>query len=282
MRKKGLLVRLHERIFDYSAKPFFISDDVYIGKGCSIGRNVKFHCKKVVLGDGISIGDDVTFNCDNLKIGDFATIYPKCFFPGPGNLEIGHNFWLGTQSIIDSQGNTYIGNNVGIGAQSQLWTHMKFGDVAAGCRFHSKRELIIEDDVWLVGHILVSPVRIGARSLVMLGSVITSDIPADCIYAGHPAVNMTHKFGSQFRDTSNEERHLYVTELINAIALQENIEEVWSRVNLVDSYTSSYSSDELVINISERTYLKRGNKFERLIIKSLLPNAKYLPTKLDV
>lgn len=281
MRKKGLLTRLHEKIFDCAAKPFFITDDVNIGKGGSIGRNVKFHCKKVIIGDGVHIGDDVTFDCENLMIGDFATIYPKCFFPGPGNLVIGHNFWLGTQSIIDSQGNTSIGNNVGIGAQSQLWTHMKYGDVAAGCRFHSKRELIIEDDVWLVGHILVSPVRIGARSLVMLGSVVTSDIPADCIFAGHPAVNMTPKFGSQFRDTSNEERHQYVTELINEIASRETITDIWSRVKLVNSFTSDHNSDELVINITERTYLKRGNEFERFIIRSLLPNAKYLPSKHD-
>jgi len=54
-------------------------------------------------------------------IRDFATIYPGCFFPGLGNLTIGHNFWLGANSIIDSQGGTTVGNNVGIGAYRQLW-----------------------------------------------------------------------------------------------------------------------------------------------------------------
>jgi len=46
---------------------------------------------------------------------------------------------------------------------------------------------------------------------------------------------------------------------------------------LVDKYAHSETSNELVINLSERTYLKQGTDFERFIIRALLPDAKFIP-----
>ena len=45
----------------------------------------------------------------------------------------------------------------------------------------------IEDDVWIGAHcIVLKGVTIGARSIIGAGSVVTKDIPADCIAAGNP------------------------------------------------------------------------------------------------
>jgi acetyltransferase-like isoleucine patch superfamily enzyme len=277
MSMNRLAIWMREKLIRYLFRPIFLTDDVMIGKGTVIGPNVRFNCRKVAIGDGVQIGDNVVFDCDTLAIGDFATIYPGCFFPGPGTLTIGHNFWLGSHAVIDSQGGTTIGNNVGIGAHSQLWTHMKYGDVAMGCRFHSQHPLVIDDDVWLVGHVLISPVHVGKRSLVMIGSLVVNDIPADRVYAGVPAKDMTEKFGSQFRKNSLEQRRDFVTGRIEQIAARTEIREIWSRVKLVGEYSAVETSHELIINVSERTYLKRGSDFERLIIRSLLPDAKFVP-----
>jgi acetyltransferase-like isoleucine patch superfamily enzyme len=143
-------------------RPKFSTNDIKIGCETRFGRNVRFNCKRVRIGNGVifhdnirvdaeefDVGDGVIFQDDIriettvFRIGDYGTIYFGCFFPGPGKLEIGHNFWLGNNSIIDSQGGTVIGNNVGIGADSQLWTHMKYGDIVAGCRFDSVAPLTI-------------------------------------------------------------------------------------------------------------------------------------------
>lgn len=49
--------------------------------------------------------------------------------------------------------------------------------------------IIIEDDVWLGGGVVVCPgVRIGKRSIVAAGSVVIRDVPSDCMVAGNPAV----------------------------------------------------------------------------------------------
>ena len=54
-----------------------------------------------------------------------------------------------------------------------------------------KRELgariEIGDDIWIGGGVIICPgVRIGARSAVGAGSVVTKDIPEDVVAAGNP------------------------------------------------------------------------------------------------
>lgn len=46
-----------------------------------------------------------------------------------------------------------------------------------------ERPIVIEDDVWIsFGAIIHRGVRIGARSIIAAGAVVTDDVPADVIY----------------------------------------------------------------------------------------------------
>lgn len=50
------------------------------------------------------------------------------------------------------------------------------------------KPIVIEDDVLIgAGSYVLKDVHIGARSIIGAGSIVTSDIPADCIAAGNPA-----------------------------------------------------------------------------------------------
>ena len=51
----------------------------------------------------------------------------------------------------------------------------------------SENPIVIEDDVWIGAHsIILKGVTIGARSIIGAGSIVTKDIPCDCIAAGNP------------------------------------------------------------------------------------------------
>lgn len=274
MPLRSLTVRLSSALRSRAA---FRTDDVQIGRGVHFGRNVRFASSHVRIGDGVIFGDDVVVESESFEIGDFGTIYPGCFFPGPGSLSIGHNFWLGRDSIVDAMGGTTIGDNVGVGAQSQLWTHMVFGDVLAGCRFNSNRSLEIGDDVWFVGHCLVSPIVAGDRSLAMLGSLVTKDMEPDRCYAGAPAVDVTEKLGSQFAPRAVEERIAMLLERIAEFAGREGMSP-----DAVASVVSDWSearagNDVTVFNVSERTYRKKASALERRLVRFLLPEAKFVP-----
>ena len=48
--------------------------------------------------------------------------------------------------------------------------------------------IVIGDDVWIGARCqILKGVHIGARSIIAAGSVVTKDIPSDCIAGGNPA-----------------------------------------------------------------------------------------------
>lgn len=105
-----------------------------------------------------------------------------------------------------------IGNNVGM-SSTVLWAHksITIGDhvkIGGNCILidtdsHNKdymirrgqytdwgvaEPVVIEDDVFIgMNCIILKGVTIGARSIIAAGSVVTKNIPADCIAAGNPA-----------------------------------------------------------------------------------------------
>ncbi len=256
----------------WTGRPYFATRDVSIGRSASIGRNVRFHCKSVRIGDGVVIQDDVRVDAEVFEIGDYGTIYRGCHVPGPGELRIGHNAWIGTRAIIDAQGGARLGNNVCIGPHSQLWSHMVFGDTLRGCRFHTRRPLEIGDDAWLGGNCLVSPVRIGARCLVLMGSVVTGDLLEDRSYAGVPAEDVTERIGPQFEERPVEER-------------VADLEGRLRDFGHAGSFGVVTAADQLAAGkphipfdtVADGTYTTRGTELESRCIRFLLPEAKFVP-----
>lgn len=262
--------------------PSFATSDVVIGRNVTFGQNVVFTSKRVRIGDGVRIGDDVRVEAEVFEMGDYGTIYDRCFFPGPGEIRIGHNFWIGIGAIVDGMAGTTIRNNVCVGAQSQLWTHMVFGDVMAGCRFNNRRPLLIDDDAWLSGHCLVSPVTVGARSLAMLGSVITRDMAPDHTYAGVPATDVTERVGPQFTRTSIEFRIQYMRDRIEGFSASHP-RKILDRVAVVTTADElkAVPEDVLAFNVGDRTYTKGRAEFEHSLMRHLLPEAKFVPAVIE-
>ena len=120
-------------------------------------------------GEGIWI--EPPFHCD---YGSHITIGEKVFF----------NF----NCVILDSGYVTIGSNVlfAPGVQIYAATHpVSAAERSTGLEYGKPVE--IGSDVWVGGGAIICPgVRIGDRSVIGAGSVVTRDVPADVVAAGNP------------------------------------------------------------------------------------------------
>jgi acetyltransferase-like isoleucine patch superfamily enzyme len=234
-----------------------LGKNVHISESASI-RGLNGNSKKIVIGDNTYIGDNVQIIIDELTIGDYCKIHHHTNIHGYKPLNIGHNAWVGQGTIIDSIGGVTIGNNCGIGAYSQLWSHIRYGDPLEGCNYESNKQLIIGNDVWFVGHCIVSPIIAKDKSMALVGSVVTKDMDFNHIYGGSPAVDLTEKIKPQFREITIEEKR----NIINCFDIPKSIKIIESDYEIVSDEFSYF-------NISNRTYTKKGTSDEILFMKQL-------------
>jgi acetyltransferase-like isoleucine patch superfamily enzyme len=237
----------------------------------AIIRGINGNAKKIVIGDNCYIGKNVQIIIDELTIGDYCKIHHNTNIHGYKPCVIGHNAWIGQYTIIDSIGGVTIGNNCGIGAHSQLWSHIKYGDTLEGCRFLSDSPLTIGNDVWFVGHCIVSPINAEDKSMAFAGSVITKDMLSNRIYAGSPSKDITEKVGVQFNEVTVNDKYEKMISYLNDVNLKN--------IKIVKSNTEfNFNDDITYFDVSSRTYTKKRSSDEIKFINYLLPEkAKFIP-----
>ena len=259
-----------------------MNDNIQV-ENLNLGKNVIIHpsailrgvngkAKKMSIGDNSYIGQDVQIICDEFSIGDYSKVHHHTNIHGYLPCAIGHNAWIGQYSIIDSIGGMTIGNNCGIGAHSQLWSHIKYGDTLEGCRFLSEKAMNIGDDVWFVGHCIVSPITAEDKSMAMAGSVVTKDMKLNTIYAGAPATEISTKIGGQFIEVTDTDKLKKMQQYLSSFGESDKIKIV-STKNEVD-----FENDKTYFVVKERKYKKTLSEIEIAFMNFLLPaKAKFTP-----
>jgi maltose O-acetyltransferase len=115
-------------------------------------------------------------------------IEPPFFCDYGNNIKLGDRIFFNFSCVILDSGFVKIGSGVMFGPAVQIYaaTHpMSAAMRRKGLEFGKAVE--IGDDVWVGGGAIICPgVRIGARSVIGAGSVVTRDIPEDVFAAGNP------------------------------------------------------------------------------------------------
>ncbi len=255
------------------------ADEIIVGEGVTVEEGVLITgrggpARKVVLGDNAFIGRNSRIMVPEFRLGDYSKLHMHAFGMGDQPLQIGRNCWIGGHCVLDSQGGLDIDDNVGIGAQSQLWTHIQFGDIVEGSRFFSRRRMHVGKDAWFVGHCIVSPVAVGARSMAMVGSVITKDMLPNHVYAGVPAKDVTDKIGMQFESRSVEQKAAKLTELLEEF-LSTHPEHRGELRVIRDA--SEALAEKTNFNVDDRTYTRTRSSAEVSFLGAMVPLIKFTP-----
>jgi len=106
------------------------------------------------------------------------------------NLHIGEKVFFNFNCVVLDVSTVTIGSRTMFGPNVQLYTAthpINHVERASGLEY--AKPIVIGDDVWVGGSVVVCPgVRIGHRSVIGAGSVVTKDIPADVFAAGNPCM----------------------------------------------------------------------------------------------
>lgn len=119
------------------------------------------------------------------------------------HIEVGENFMANYNCVILDVAKVTIGNNVLFGPNVSLITagHPIHPD-SRNSGYEYGQEIHIGHNVWLGCGVIVNPgVQIGDNVVIGSGSVVTKDIPSNCVAVGNPC--------RVLRKISDEDRHFY-------------------------------------------------------------------------
>src|SRR5690242_20156000 len=133
------------------------------------------------------------------KGGETVWMQPPFFCDYGWNTELGERVFFNFNCIVLDVCPVKIGDYTLFGPGVQILTPMH--PLNAGLRRQQEfgKPISIGSDVWVGGGALILPgVRIGSRSVIGAGSIVTRDLPDDVLAAGNPCRIL--------RDISNEDR----------------------------------------------------------------------------
>lgn len=163
----------------------FTGGSLFINKAQSasitIGRGCRFMSKS--WGNNIGLNHQCMLSADK---GARLSIGNNCSFSGV-------SIWcFNTVSI---------GNHVRVGANCLIMDGDAHQDDP---RAGKNKPIVIEDNVWLGGNVVVKKgVTIGRNSVIGMNSVVTKDIPANCIAMGNPCVVVKQFDESKINEIEN-------------------------------------------------------------------------------
>ena len=119
--------------------------------------------------------------------GDSVWLQPPFFCDYGSNIELGERVFFNFNCVVLDVCPVRIGSFTLFGPAVQIYTPLHPLDAALRRGQEFGKPVHIGPDVWVGGGAIILPgVRIGARTVIGAGSVVTRDVPADVFAAGNP------------------------------------------------------------------------------------------------
>ncbi|MBE0472136.1 MAG: acyltransferase [Methyloprofundus sp.] len=172
----GFLIKAMASFFSFLPRPvgsfLWSLTGPFSGVISVLFRYVLFSSKAGSAGKNIYFGSSVIMkNIAYCKFGSNVSVHDFCYIDAVGGLKIGDNVSIAHSCSIVTFNHSWSDRNAPI----------KYNQVNLAAVF-------ISDDVWVgCGARIMPGVKIGKRSIVAAGAVVTSDVPSGVIVAGVPA-----------------------------------------------------------------------------------------------
>lgn len=111
----------------------------------------------------------------------------------PENFQCGNHVWIGENAILDASGGLEIGDHSSIGSGVFIWSHTSFManltmNNIIGSPLNKRKKTKIGSGCFIAGpSVVYAGVEIGNKVVVSPMSVVTNNIPNNCMIAGDPA-----------------------------------------------------------------------------------------------
>ena len=117
-----------------------------------------------------------------------AFINPPFFCDYGKHIEVGKNFFANYNCTIIDVAKVRIGDNCLLGPSVSIYTAgHPIHPITRSSGYEYGKEVVIGNNVWIGGSTVICPgVHIGDGSVIGAGSVVTKDIPSNCVAAGNP------------------------------------------------------------------------------------------------
>ncbi|WP_291587857.1 DapH/DapD/GlmU-related protein [Bacteroides sp.] len=140
-------------------------------KDIKIGSHFKF------------VGELISSHHGKIEIGDHCLVGPNCVVGAVNSIKIGNYVRLSTNVIMIDNNNHSV-NPI----DRKIMNSVDYSSPYRSWKYTVSKPIVVCDNVWIGRNSVINKgVTIGENSIVAACSVVTKNVPANCIVAGNPA-----------------------------------------------------------------------------------------------